>query len=566
MTSAMRTWTTLSVLQRFILQCRLLGCATIGVIAALLCPAIGAAQENPAPAAPPVQEQPATKEQPASKPLSPEAAQALLEDTGKTAVITAEEEQNGGWRNQGGVAWRPPMVVIGRDAEVPAGEAVEALVIIGGSGKVHGRVREAAVAIGGDLEIDGQVGDAAVAILGNITAHKGARVRGDAVAVGGRVEVAPGARVRNPQPVEFPDIRWLRKWFVQCVLLMRPLSLKVTWVWFVAGVFLLLYILIAALFPRPVRACVGELTERPATTFCLGLLTILLFPLALAILGVTGIGLLVVPFVLAALFFGALIGRVALLEWIGWRLAHQFGAQSFSSPVSGLLLGAVLVAVLYLVPFLGLLTFAIISLWSLGGAVTAAFGSLRREMPEKVKVPAPPASAPLMSAMVATAPSFAAQAGTPETGAAGVPVTPQMPIIPPAVPGSPPIVPEALIYPKASFWERLGAAFLDIILVSIVCALVHPIWPLIVVAYFSSLWAWRGTTVGGIVVGLKVVRTDGKPLTFPVALIRSLAAAFSVVVLFLGYLWIAWDSEKQGWHDKIAGTVVLRLPRGTPLV
>jgi uncharacterized RDD family membrane protein YckC len=63
-----------------------------------------------------------------------------------------------------------------------------------------------------------------------------------------------------------------------------------------------------------------------------------------------------------------------------------------------------------------------------------------------------------------------------------------------------------------------------------------------------------------------VVRTDGRPLTFPVALVRSLAAAFSILVLFLGYLWIGWDAEKQGWHDKIAGTYVLKLPRGTPLL
>jgi uncharacterized RDD family membrane protein YckC len=49
-------------------------------------------------------------------------------------------------------------------------------------------------------------------------------------------------------------------------------------------------------------------------------------------------------------------------------------------------------------------------------------------------------------------------------------------------------------------------------------------------------------------------------------LIRALAAAFSIVVLFLGILWIAWDPEKQGWHDKIAGTVVLKLPKGTPLL
>jgi len=55
-------------------------------------------------------------------------------------------------------------------------------------------------------------------------------------------------------------------------------------------------------------------------------------------------------------------------------------------------------------------------------------------------------------------------------------------------------------------------------------------------------------------------------LTFVVALVRALAAFFSAIVLFLGFLWIFWDEEKQSWHDKIAGTVVVRLPRGTPLV
>jgi uncharacterized RDD family membrane protein YckC len=51
-----------------------------------------------------------------------------------------------------------------------------------------------------------------------------------------------------------------------------------------------------------------------------------------------------------------------------------------------------------------------------------------------------------------------------------------------------------------------------------------------------------------------------------VALVRGLAAAFSVIVLFLGFLWIAWDQDKQGWHDKIAGTAVVRLPQSAPLV
>jgi uncharacterized RDD family membrane protein YckC len=510
-------------------------------------PAFGQTTE-PGPAEPPAAEEPATK------PLSPEAQQALIDDTNK-APATAETNDNG--NRQEDQDWRPPMVVIGHNAEVKPGERVEALVVVGGNAKVRGKVRGPAVVIGGDLSVSGQIGDAAVAVLGSITAHRNGRIRGDAVAVGGTVNVEEGAHVRSPQGVELPDITWMRNWFLQCVLLMRPLSLKVKWVWFIAGIFLLLYLLIGTLFPRPVRACVNELTAKPATTFCLGLLTLLLAPLALVILGVTGIGLLVVPFVLAALIFGAMIGRVAVLEWIGLRLAHQFGAQNLNSPVTGLLLGTVVIAALYLVPFVGLITFAIIGLWSLGGAVTAAFGSLRREMPEKPKPE--PVIAPGVPAFAGVAAAAPAMEPTP---AFAVPAAEP----PPTTPIHPPVLPEILTYPKASFWERLAAAFLDTILVIILCVILHPIAPVVALAYFSGLWAWRGTTIGGIVVGLKVVRADGKPLTFPVTLVRSLAAAFSIVVLFLGYLWIAWDPEKQGWHDKIAGTMVLRLPKGTPLV
>jgi uncharacterized RDD family membrane protein YckC len=136
----------------------------------------------------------------------------------------------------------------------------------------------------------------------------------------------------------------------------------------------------------------------------------------------------------------------------------------------------------------------------------------------------------------------------------------------------PPIAPavayDVSSFPKAGLWERLCAAFLDIILIGILSGIAHvgPVCLIVALAYFAGMWAWKGTTIGGIVLKLKVVRTDGRPLTFVVAIVRGLAAAFSTVILFLGFLWIAWDKDKQGWHDKIAGTEVIRLPHSAPLV
>ena len=62
-----------------------------------------------------------------------------------------------------------------------------------------------------------------------------------------------------------------------------------------------------------------------------------------------------------------------------------------------------------------------------------------------------------------------------------------------------------------------------------------------------------------------MVRVDGAPLRFIDALVRGLSSIFSLAVLGLGALWILKDPERQAWHDKIAGTYVVKVPRNWPL-
>ncbi|HXR04975.1 MAG TPA: RDD family protein, partial [Verrucomicrobiae bacterium] len=224
-------------------------------------------------------------------------------------------------------------------------------------------------------------------------------------------------------------------------------------------------------------------------------------------------------------------------------------------------------------------------MWALGAAVMALFSGRRREMPDKPAAPlaaygpAPTYGSPVAMAAVAAAPMAGTPPINPVVPPAGTPAAPGTPETPApgAAPGqtaatvamaAPPVPPELLSYPKAGFWERMGAGFLDVVLVGILGAVVGgaPLSFIVALAYFAGMWAWKGTTVGGIVLKLHVVRSDGQPVSFLVALVRALAAAFSVIVLFLGFLWIAWDADKQGWHDKIAGTIVVRLPRSVSLV
>lgn len=60
------------------------------------------------------------------------------------------------------------------------------------------------------------------------------------------------------------------------------------------------------------------------------------------------------------------------------------------------------------------------------------------------------------------------------------------------------------------------------------------------------------------VLDLKVIRTDGSALTLTQALIRYVGLFVSFLVLAIGVIWVAFDANKQGWHDKIAGTYVVR--------
>ncbi len=58
---------------------------------------------------------------------------------------------------------------------------------------------------------------------------------------------------------------------------------------------------------------------------------------------------------------------------------------------------------------------------------------------------------------------------------------------------------------------------------------------------------------------LRVIRTDGSALTMTQAAIRWVGVLVSVLAIFIGLIWVAFDPQKQGWHDKIADTYVIRL-------
>ena len=84
---------------------------------------------------------------------------------------------------------------------------------------------------------------------------------------------------------------------------------------------------------------------------------------------------------------------------------------------------------------------------------------------------------------------------------------------------------------------------------------------LIVIGYYTFFWTLVGFTPGKALLGLKVVRKNGEKISFGRSLLRFFSYWISIIPLGLGFFWVLWDPKRQAWHDKIAGTQVLYIPK-----
>jgi uncharacterized RDD family membrane protein YckC len=74
-----------------------------------------------------------------------------------------------------------------------------------------------------------------------------------------------------------------------------------------------------------------------------------------------------------------------------------------------------------------------------------------------------------------------------------------------------------------------------------------------------AFWSRAGATPGKMLLRMKIIDAEtGRDATFGMLALRYLGYFVSMLPLYLGVLWVGWDKRKQGFHDKIAGTVVVR--------
>lgn len=80
--------------------------------------------------------------------------------------------------------------------------------------------------------------------------------------------------------------------------------------------------------------------------------------------------------------------------------------------------------------------------------------------------------------------------------------------------------------------------------------------------YFTWFHGSIGQTPGKMLMRLRIVQATGEPMTFGLAFLRWVGYLISTLAVYLGFIWIAFDRRKQGWHDKVAGTIVVMGKKG----
>ena len=206
-------------------------------------------------------DEPVALEQPADSPV--------------TAKESDDEDRRHVWHRSRDV------VIVGNDFVLKEDEEAADVVVVFGNATIKGRVSGDLVVVAGSANVPGKVEGDLATVLGSVTLGPDAEIKRDVSVVGGTLTREPGAKIGGTPTVVstlgiVPNFEWLKSYAVHGLMMARPIAPQVGWVWGVVGICLVIYLLIAILFPRPIQACVDTLEKRPVGSFFMGILLFVL--------------------------------------------------------------------------------------------------------------------------------------------------------------------------------------------------------------------------------------------------------------------------------------------------
>lgn len=121
----------------------------------------------------------------------------------------------------------------------------------------------------------------------------------------------------------------------------------------------------------------------------------------------------------------------------------------------------------------------------------------------------------------------------------------------------------------ASFGERAVALIIDSIILSVIGGIFGAGGGAVIAGGFvgfiiGAAYQWYfltrqdGQTIGKMMLGLRVIKTDGTPISDAEAIMRYVGYLINTPLLLIGWLWALIDDSRQGFHDKLANTYVVK--------
>lgn len=232
-----------------------------------------------------------------------------------------------------------------------------------------------AVAVGGSVKVDGQVEGDAVAVGGTVELSPGALVEGDAVAIGGRVIVPQGATVEGDRVSIAGSLGGVVAGLVSAGhegFFAIPLAFSLFGSMVRAVALLVLGLLLVTFMPERMERMKAFLVKQPGRSTLGGLGLLVGFVPLCILLGLTLIGIPLIPLAVIALFFTLAVGLSAFCTWLGYRIPLF---QKNKTAVGALLLGVLVLMLVDLIPILGSMVILVISFVSAGAVLFSGFGS-----------------------------------------------------------------------------------------------------------------------------------------------------------------------------------------------
>ena len=286
-----------------------------------------------------------------------------------------------------------PALRVLQSFSLKAGETVRQIVVVGGDATIDGRVDGDVVVILGQAQLGATavIEGSFVVVGGTGVIAEGAQVHGDVFALGG-LEAPPsfspgGNHVAIGTASLGSRLTSLVPWVTRGLAFGRLIVPDLRWVWAIAATFFLLNLLLNLLFDGPVRACASALRATPVSAFLTGLLVMLIAGPLCLVLAISVAGIAVIPFVIAALVLGAIVGRIGFARWLGMSVVHQDDLESRAQSLRSFLIGSAIMCVAYTIPLIGLLTWAMAAVFGLGAAMQAFVRAYRRENPRPPRRP-----------------------------------------------------------------------------------------------------------------------------------------------------------------------------------